>query len=60
MKILNKTAKVGIAIEIVALIIMLVLLVLGGPVPKWIALLLFAGAIICFVSGLLPKKRDKS
>ena len=60
MKKLNIAAKVGIAIEIAALIIMLMFLISGIPVPKWTILLLFAGAIVCFVSGILPKKHDKS
>ena len=60
MKNFNITPKVGIVIEIAALIIMFVFLISGDPVPKWIVLLLFAGAIVCFVSGLLPKKHDKS
>ena len=60
MKNFNIAAKVGIAIEIAALILMFVFLISGSPVPKWIVLLLFAGAILCFVSGLLPRKHDKS
>ena len=60
MKNFNILAKAGIAIEIAALTIMFVFLISGGPVPKWIVLLLFAGAIVCFASGLLPKKHDKS
>ncbi|MCR4793638.1 MAG: hypothetical protein K5898_00360 [Ruminococcus sp.] len=56
MKKLNIVAKTGIAIEIAALIVMLVFLISGGPVPKWAVLLLFAGAIICFISGFLPEK----
>ena len=60
MKKLNIAAKAGIAIEIAALIIMLMFLISGIPVPKWTILLLFTGAIVCFVSGMLPKKHDKS
>ena len=60
MKNFNIAAKVGIAIEIAALILMFVFLISGGPVPKCIVLLLFAGGIVCFVSVLLPKKHDKS
>jgi len=60
MKSFNILAKSGIAIEIAALIIMLVFLISGAPVPKWTVLLLFAGAIVCFISGTLPKKHDRS
>lgn len=59
MKIFSTVAKVGIAVVFVAVIIVLVLVFLGKPVPKWILLVFFAGAVICFVSSLINKKRDR-
>lgn len=55
MKIFNRGSQIGISIFTIAFIIMIVLLVLGKPVPNLVRWLFFGGVILTIVSSFVSK-----
>ncbi len=56
---LNAITKAVIAVEATALIITLVLILLGRPVPYFVVGLFFGGMAAAFVSVLIQKRKER-